>query len=209
MTSKDFLLVPLGEIVLPVERPETPIVGKRYRQIGVKLWGEGAYERESIDGSQTQYKTLSCVEADDIILNKIWARNGSVSVVPTSLAGCYVSGEFPTFAPIREKLEPRWFYWLTKTKYFWEQCDEKSRGTSGKNRIKPAKFLEVLIPLPSLEEQRRIVARIEKLVGKIEDVRSLRQNAIEETEILYRSYLSSLMRPNTDKWQQETISKSA
>lgn len=173
-------LISLGKVVKPVERSEVPIPGKIYRQIGVKLWGEGAYERESIDGSQTQYKTLSRVEAGDIIVNKIWARNGSVAVVSQNLAGCYGSNEFPTFAPIQDKLEPHWFHWITKTKFFWEQCDEKSRGTSGKNRIRPEKFLEVNIPLPPLDEQRRIVARIEELAAKVEEARGLRSKALNQ-----------------------------
>src|SRR3989338_7958499 len=157
--SNFWAMMPLGAVADRVEGPETPLPGKVYRQIGVRLWGEGAYEREPIDGSQTRYKTLCRVQADDIVVNKIWARNGSVAVVPKVLAGFYGSNEFPSFAPIREKLEPRWVHWLTKTKGFWDQCDEKSRGTSGKNRIRPEKFLEVQIPLPPLPEQRRIVAR--------------------------------------------------
>jgi type I restriction enzyme S subunit len=100
-----FPLVPLGEVALPVERREAPIGGRTYRQIGLRLWGEGAYEREPVDGGQTKYKTLSRVEAGDIIVNKIWARNGSVEVVTKSLAGSYGSNEFPTFMPIREKLD--------------------------------------------------------------------------------------------------------
>src|SRR2546423_1624072 len=120
--SNIYPIVPLIEACTPVERPEFPMPGQPYRQIGVQLWGRGAYEREIIDGSQTKYATLSPVEADDIIVNKIWARNGSVAVVTDGLAGCYGSGEFPTFAPIREKLEPRWFHWITKTRWFWEQC---------------------------------------------------------------------------------------
>lgn len=167
--------VPLGEVASPIERPEVPIPGKPYRQVGVRLWGEGAYERELLDGSETKYKTLSRVEADDIIVNKIWARNGSVAVVARNLEGGYVSGEFPTFTPIPEKLEPRWFHWLTKRPSFWDQCDEKSQGTSGKNRIKPERFLEIEIPLPPLAEQRRIVARIESLAAKIEEARGLRE----------------------------------
>lgn len=182
--SKAWPLVPLIEVVAPVERPEVPIPGKSYRQIGVRLWGEGAYERELLDGGRTKYKTLSRVEADDFIVNKIWARNGSVAVVPPPLAGCYVSGEFPTFAPIRTKLEPRWFHWLTKTKSFWDQCDEKSRGTSGKNRIRPEQFLEITIPLPPLPEQRRIVARIEALAAKITEAHGLRKQVVEETGAL-------------------------
>jgi len=182
-------LVPLGEIATPIERPEIPVAGKIYRQVGVRLWGVGAYERESIDGSQTQYKTLSRIEDGDIIVNKIWARNGSVAVVPRSLAGCYVSSEFPTFVPIREKLRPSWFHWITKTKSFWGQCDEKSRGTSGKNRIRPEQFLKIEIPLPPLEEQQRIVARIEALARRVEEARGLRGKAVEKCDILLRSMI--------------------
>ena len=126
--------VPLREVCQPVERLESPTPGKVYRQIGVRLWGQGAYEREAIDGGKTRYATLSRVEADDIIVNKIWARNGSVAVVSPELSGCYGSGEFPTFAPDRDKLLPGWFHWITKTRDFWQQCDEKSQGTSGKTQ---------------------------------------------------------------------------
>lgn len=175
--SKDFPLMPLGDVAVPADRPVFPAAGTAYRQVGVRLWGDGAYEREPIDGGQTKYKTLSRTKTDDIIVNKIWARNGSVAVIPPALAGCYVSGEFPTFEPVREKLEPRWFHWLTKTKSFWEKCDEQSRGTSGKNRIRPEKFLEIQIPLPPIPEQRRIVARIEALAAKIDEARGLRRES--------------------------------
>ncbi len=191
---KKFSTSTLKKIVSPVERPAVPIPGQQYRQIGVQLWGRGAYEREPLDGGQTKYRTLSRVEKDDIIVNKIWARNGSVAVVPASLAGCYASGEFPIFSPIRDKLEPRWFHWITKTVSFWAQCDEKSRGTSGKNRIRPEKFLEIEIPLPPLPEQRRIVGRIEELSAKIEDARVLRGQASEATQAILANTTASVLK---------------
>lgn len=196
-------MVSLGRVISPVERPEVPVPGKPYRQVGVRLWGEGAYEREWLDGSETKYKTLSRVEADDIVVNKIWARNGSVAVVPNKLAGCYVSGEFPTFKPTAERLEPSWFHWLTKTPTFWEQCDEKSRGTSGKNRIRPERFLEIEIPLPPLPEQRRIVARIESLAAKIEEARYLRQQTVEEAEIFLRRASSDAL--DSPRWETKRL----
>jgi len=148
--TKPWPTVRLGEVLKPVERAEAPIAGTTYRQIGVKLWGEGAYEREPMDGSATKYSQLFRAEAEDVIVNKIWARNGSVAVVPQKLAGCYGSGEFPMFAPKRDRLDSKWIHWLTKTRGFWAQCDQKSQGTSGKNRIKPEQFLRVEIPLPPL-----------------------------------------------------------
>jgi type I restriction enzyme S subunit len=182
--------VPLARIVKPIERAEVPVTGNSYRQVGVKLWGVGAYEREPIDGGGTRYKTLSRVEANDIIVNKIWARNGSVAVIPANLAGCYVSGEFPTFTPIPGKLDSRWFHWITKTRFFWDQCDLKSRGTSGKNRIRPEHFLEIEIPLPPVPEQRRIVARTEELAAKINEARELRRQAEEQSGALIASFIS-------------------
>ena len=88
-----------------------------------------------------------------------------------------------------EKLEPRWFHWLTKTPTFWDQCDEKSRGTSGKNRIRPERFLEIAIPLPPLPEQRRIVARIESMAAKIEEAKDLQRGVIEGMDNLCRSMI--------------------
>ena len=182
----------LGDVSSPVDRPEVITPGSKYRQIGVRLWGQGAYERETIDGADTRYGTLLRVEEGDIIVNKIWARNGSVAVVQAELAGCYGSNEFPTFAPKRDKLLPRWVHWLTKTPGFWAQCDDKSRGTSGKNRIRPERFLEVQIPLPSVPEQRRIVARIEELAAKINEARVLRINGANETEAIIRSTVTRI-----------------
>jgi type I restriction enzyme S subunit len=158
----------------------------------VQLWGAGAYEREAIDGSQTRYSRLFRAEVGDIIVNKIWARNGSVAVIRGPLAGCYGSAEFPMFAPSPDRLEPLWIHWLTKTHGFWEQCDEKSRGTSGKNRIRPERFLEIEIPLPPLAEQQQIVARIEELAALIDEARALRQPAESEAQALVRSSLRRL-----------------
>jgi type I restriction enzyme S subunit len=176
--------VRLGEVLTPTERGESPVPGTTYRQIGVKLWGEGAYEREQMDGGATKYTQLFRAEPEDVIVNKIWARNGSVAVVPSVLAGCFGSSEFPMFAPKRDRLQPRWMHWLTKTPGFWAQCDEKSQGTSGKNRIKPEQFLRVEIPLPPLAEQRRVVARIEELAAQIHKACTLRQQAAEEADAL-------------------------
>lgn len=197
--------VKLGAVVATVLRKEVPIPGTTYRQIGVRLWGEGAYERETIDGAQTKYPVFFRVEHGDIIVNKIWARNGSVAVVHKPLAGCFATGEFPLFAPRQDKLLPKWIHWLTKTPGFWAQCDKNSRGTSGKNRIKPSQFLEIEIPLPPLAEQRRIVARIEELAAQIHDAQSFHQQATEEASILLSSGMAKIFQQLSSKHPTQTL----
>ncbi len=166
--------VRLSDVMTQVQRDEAPASGKKYRQIGVRLWGQGAYERESIDGSQTQYVKLFEAREGDIVVNKIWARNGSVSVVSDALNGSWGSTEFPLFEPDRTRLNPRWMHWITKAPWFWNACDEHAKGTSGKNRIKPDQFLGIEIPLPSLEVQKSIVARIDTVQKKLQAADKLR-----------------------------------
>lgn len=200
--------VKLRDVCIPAERFDAPIPGQQYRQVGVRLWGHGAYKREAIDGANTKYKALNRVRKDDIIVNKIWARNGSVSVVSENLDGCYCSGEFPLFEPSEERLDPRWFYWITRTRWFWHCCDVQSRGTSGKNRIRPEKFLAIDIPLPPLSEQRRIVAKINRLAAKIEKAQGLRENSAVALQAFLMQGVVSCLRPKTD-WVLSTIGDSS
>ena len=179
--------VPLNKIAKPILRPIDVVTGTLYRTLGIRWWGEGAYERESIDGSQTAAKTLSIVREGDLIINKIWVRHGSIAIVGKEVDGCAASGEFPTFELDTSQIFPRWLYWFTKSASFWDKCAQLSQGTSGKNRIKPELFLTIEIPLPPLDEQRRIVARIEELAAKVEEARGLRRQSAEKAEALIKS----------------------
>jgi type I restriction enzyme, S subunit len=185
--KQDWPRVQLGNVVSQVQRDEAPTSGKNYRQIGVRLWGQGAYERESIDGSQTQYTKLFEAREGDIIVNKIWARNGSVAVVSESLNGTWGSTEFPLFEPDRTRLNPRWMHWITKAPWFWNACDEHAKGTSGKNRIKPDQFLGIEIPLPTLEMQKNIVARIDAVQQQMSSAEKLRISANADLYALCRA----------------------
>jgi type I restriction enzyme S subunit len=188
-TNNGWPLVPLSEIAVPVQRAVPVGPGTSYRTLGVKWWGEGAYERQTIDGSQTAATTLNEVRENDLIINKIWVRHGSVAVVTPDVAGCCGSNEFPTFEFRSQRVLPRWMHWYAKTRELWVKCDALSQGTSGKNRIRPEKFLTITVPLPPLEDQQRIVARIDRLAAKIDEAHQLRRRSSEECDQLCRAIL--------------------
>ena len=177
-------LVPLRKVAKQVQRPETPQPGITYRRIGVRLWGRGAYLRDAIDGSATKYPALYRVQRGDIIVNKIWARNGSVAVVTDDLDGSFGSPEFPTYEVDKTALLPGWFAWFTKTPGFWAQCDSLSRGTSGQNRLRPERFLDVRLPLPHPDQQRSIISRLNKVAALVEERRRTISLAERESRAL-------------------------
>lgn len=167
-------MVKLGEVLKLSDNTVSVTPLENYPQIGIRLWGEGAYAREDILGSQTQYKFFYKAQKGDLTFNKIWVRNGAVAVINEVLNGFYVSPEFPVYHPQSEVVSSEWLDFLTKAKFFWESCNEKAFGTSGKNRVKPSEFLQIEIPLPPLSEQQRIAGRLAALKGKIDAVRALR-----------------------------------
>ncbi|MGL6344924.1 MAG: restriction endonuclease subunit S, partial [Waterburya sp.] len=60
------------------------------------------------------------------------------------------------------------------------------------------------LPIP-LNNIKDAVAKVEELAGKIEEARSLREQTIKETSILYNSALSSLINSDRDSWKQGKI----
>jgi type I restriction enzyme S subunit len=181
--------VALEEICAPAERYVTPSPGETYRQLGVRLWGEGAYEREHIDGAETKYANFNRIEAADLVVNKIWARSGAVAVATPEQADTYVSTEFPIFLLNREHIDPRWMRLVTKWRGFWKACDEKAQGTSGKNRIKPGQFLSIEIPLPPLPEQETLVIRLDALAEKTRQLVAHLDAVERDAERLVRAYI--------------------
>src|SRR5262249_41856186 len=60
-------------------------------------------------------------------------------------------------------------------------------------------FLAMQIPLPPVSEQRRIVTRIEELAAKINEARTLRQQAVTEAEAFVTSFHTQLAGRRTKK----------
>ena len=92
-----------------------------------------------------------------------------------------------------------WFRLPTTLAYVEARCSGSTPLT--RNRFKEPFFLAAEIPLPPLDEQRRIVARIEELAARIEEARGLRREAIAELELLERAAIDRRMflpRPATE-----------
>lgn len=141
MSNNGWPLAPLSEIAIPVQRSVPVDPGKSYRTLGVKWWGEGAYERQTIDGSQTAATTLNEVCENDLIVNKIWVRHGSVAVVTPDVAGCCGSNEFPTFEFRGDRILPRWMHWYSTGQRPRESkpCSRRSSIARSRGRSKMAK----------------------------------------------------------------------
>jgi type I restriction enzyme S subunit len=135
------------------------------------------------------------VQKGDFIYSRLFAWRGAFGVIPDDLDGCYVSGEFPTFNAIPEKIDAFFLLYWFRLPATIAQVDKNCSGSTPltRNRFKEHFFLPLEIPLPPLQEQRRIVARIDELSSLIDEVRVLRERIVKETNsfvLSVHSYLS-------------------
>jgi type I restriction enzyme S subunit len=100
-------LVPLGEILIPVSRPEDVDPQVTYRLLGAHWYAEGLYTKEAKPGSQIQAAKLYRVEEGDFVYNRLFAWKGSFAVATKENHGCYVSNEFPCFVLKRVPAQAR------------------------------------------------------------------------------------------------------
>jgi type I restriction enzyme S subunit len=146
-----------------------------------------------LEGAAIQAETLYRVETGDFVYNRLFAWKGSFAVAGDGEDGCYVSGEFPCFRVDDSRLDTRYLRSYFRRSEMWEQAlGESTGGTpTSRNRLKVERFLAMTIPLPPLDEQRRIVARIEALAAKIDEARGL---AAATRQDIYRMLLSAYTR---------------
>jgi type I restriction enzyme S subunit len=204
--SKNWDLVPLREILIKSENWIELKPTERYKQVTVRIWGKGVVERNEVTGGEISASKRLQVKSGQFIVSRIDARHGAFGLIPDSLDGAVVTNDFPVFTPNLQRILPQFLGWMSKTANFVEICKAASEGTTNRVRLKEDHFLAMDISLPPIEEQQRIVARVEELAGKIEEVRSLRQQALEETEALLGSELNLLFnRANSNQVEFKSI----
>src|ERR1700685_1830579 len=163
--------VSLGDLLIKNEKMLSLIPDEQYREVTIRLWGKGVILRRVVTGAESASERRFQVSTDQFILSRIDARNGAAGIVPAELNGAIVTNDFPSFETNPARLLPPFLGWLSKTPGFLDMCRRASEGTTNRVRLKEDRFLRLTIPLPPLDEQRRIVARINSLATKIEEAR--------------------------------------
>ena len=112
------------------------------------------------------------------------------------------STEFHVVSPIPHKLDKNYLYHLLWSDQFRFYGEKEMRGAAGQKRISTDFLKEYKIPLPLLEEQKRIAA----MLDKADAIRRKRKQAIDLTNQLLRSiFLDMFGDPVTNSKGWETI----
>ena len=151
---------------------------ENYKQITARLWGKGLTLRGEVPGNAIAADRQYCAKAGQFLISRIDARHGAFGIVPEELDGALVSSDFPCFNIDASTVLPHFFEWYSRTPEFIDLCRRASEGSTNRVRMKEAKFLKMTVPLPALDEQRRIVEKLDRVAALVD----ARRNAIEAAE---------------------------
>jgi type I restriction enzyme S subunit len=198
--KKTWPLVSLGEVLRKSGNWITLQPEQTYREVTVRLWGKGVTLRREVLGAEIASDRRLRVKPGQFIASRIDARNGAFGLIPDELDGGVVTNDFPVFEPDKTRLHIPFLGWMSKTATFVDLCKAASEGTTNRVRLKEDRFLTTSIHLPSMEEQRRIVDRIEEVASKLTAAEQLSLEVTSAaTQILNSAYRSLLQSAPTKR----------
>ncbi len=132
-----------------------------YQIAGVYSFGRGLLSRGTIKGADTKYKSFTRLDRNDLVYSKLGAFEGAVAVVPGSYENFYVSPEFPVFE-VLDGVDPIFLRYCVIAESFVRQLVGATSGVGARQkRVSPGAFLDLSVPMPSLDRQREIASRLD------------------------------------------------
>jgi type I restriction enzyme, S subunit len=190
--NNGFSKVLLGEVLK--ERLEVPseeaIVKGEIPIIAKIMFNDGSIQLRNDYQTRT---SMIAIRPGDIVVSGINAAKGAIAIYgEENTKPIAATIHYCAYIPNKDKVDTLYLWRLLRSRFFRDLLVEYvPEGI--KTELKPKRLLPIPIPLPRLEEQRRIVARIEELAAKIEEARGLRRESMEEAEALVNASAQRLL----------------
>lgn len=148
-----------------------------YKRARVQLHWKGIVLRDKVEGALIKTKEQQVARAGELLVAEIDAKVGGVGIVSPELNGAIVSSHYFLFQIDESKCLRPWLDWFVRSGGLADQFS--ARGSTNYAAIRPHHVLNCEIPLPPLDEQRRIVALIEEMAVRIAGSQRLRDESLE------------------------------
>jgi type I restriction enzyme S subunit len=119
-----------------------------------------------------------------------------------AFAGCdlYTNEAIAGFTPKNGRIDKMFLFYALQVANLTRNAGDAAKGATLNSKTIP--LIEVMFP-EDINEQRRIVTRIEELTRRAEEARKLRQEAVEKVNSLFQTELERVFLPiETDDWTE-------
>lgn len=157
--------------------------------------------------TETNTKTeMISIEPGDLVISGINAAKGAIAIFGDQSTGPVAATiHYSSYIINKERANPTYLWYFMRSNTFRRILLGSS--TDGiKTEVKPNRFLQIEIQLPSLGEQERVVAWIECLMKSVEEVRKVKTQSLGAAEKLINVIIYDLFtRGKESGWVEEPL----
>lgn len=166
--------VRVGEVLRLQRREVTIDPLAQYRLIGVYSFGKGILHRELQVGTELGDYRFFSIEPGDLVLSNIQAWEGAIALAAQSDAGTVGTHRFLSYVPTDGRIDTDWARWFFLSERGMNLIRQAAPGSTMRNRTLAIDRFEALeIPLPPIEEQRRVASLLGVIADRCAELRTL------------------------------------
>jgi len=157
-------------------------------------------------------KGYTYFEENDVLFAKITPcmQNGKHVIAKHLIDGTgFGTTEFHVLRPNSEVL-PEWIHFFIRQPYFLQEAMAHFTGAVGQQRVPDSFLSDYLIPLPPIEEQKRIAAKLQGLLQEVGRARTACEKQLEAAKALPAAYLREVFQSEeAKKWERKRLGEVA
>lgn len=143
---------------------------RNYKQLTVRSKGLGVVERDSEYIGSTASKNVRYIaRSGQVVMSSLEADKGATGIVPKDLNNALVSSNYYLFTIVSPDVDPDYLVMVLSSEPVLKQLRLNKRGFV-MSRISIEKVLSLVIPLPSLEEQRMLAGKLMRKVKRVQQI---------------------------------------
>ena len=144
-------------------------------------------------------KNRYCIQ-DDILIGRYGA---SVGKILTGLSGAYNVALMKTI-PKQDIIDKKYLYLYLSSELFQKPLSKVSER-SAQNGFSKDDIFDFKVPLPSLEEQQQIVAKLYAAFAEIDKYITNISKTENHLKVLTKNYIKEIINDNKYQWKQKTL----
>jgi type I restriction enzyme, S subunit len=179
---------------------------REYMTITVKRRHGGLEPRERRHGHEIKTKKQYRLIPGAFLISRIQCWHQAYAIVPEDVPGNMIASQNYDQFTISPTVDSRFFWWFSHSPFFTETVRSSAFGVVIEKMVfNREAWLDKPIPLPPLDEQRRIVSRIEDLAAKIEAARHLLAARNKEIKVLLSSAVEAALTRLRSETKETTV----
>ncbi|MEM1558565.1 MAG: restriction endonuclease subunit S, partial [Thermoproteota archaeon] len=161
---------------------------------------------KKILGKDAPSRARRVIHTNDVIMSTVRPYLKSFAIIPEEYDNQICSTGFAVLS-CRERIIPKYLFYALFSNTVIRQCNDMMIGAHYP-ALRFDQVAKIKIPLPPLEEQERIVSRLNELVNRAEEAKRLRKQAREEAEKLIQAALNKVFsRAEEEGWKWVKLSE--